>query len=123
MCIRDRYKINGEVMLPNERFEYDVPARCAVWHPYKKMFIRSYLLQMLSVDYWNEETETWYQHPALIQKRDDINRYRMLNKEKAIDKAYLTLRDYGVISSSGVNCLCSVSYTHLDVYKRQLLKI
>ena len=100
------YKINGEVMLPNERFEYDVPARCAVWHPYKKMFIRSYLLQMLSVDYWNEETETWYQHPALIQKRDDINRYRMLNKEKAIDKAYLTLRDYGVISSSGVNCLC-----------------
>lgn len=98
------YTVDGEKV--ESALEYDVPAKCAKWHPNKKEVVRGYLLQMISVDVWNENTGRWQQHPVLLQRRDDLNRERLRKNEKPLPKVYLTLRDFGVMSGSGVNGIC-----------------
>lgn len=44
---------------------YDVPARCARWNPRRKEFIRSNLLQLLSVRRYDDSTLSWELPPAL----------------------------------------------------------
>lgn len=44
---------------------YDVPAKCAQWHPNKQAFVRSNLLQLLSFYEYDQAQKQWKVHPGV----------------------------------------------------------
>lgn len=98
------YTADG-VQLPSS-LKYDVPSKCAQWNPQGREIIRSCLLQILSIDVFNQETKNWEQHPALISKRDILNKERKKMGEKPLLKVYLSLREFGISGANSVNCIC-----------------
>lgn len=84
---------------------YDVPARCAKWNPQRKEFIRSNMLQLISVARFDDRTLSWELPPALKKKLDDDNRLRKESQEKTRATLYLSLRDAGATGSGSVCCI------------------
>lgn len=94
---------NGET-LPSG-LDYDVPAKCARWNPRRKEFIRSNLLQLLSVNRFDEKSSCWTMHPALKNKPGDNSTAGKSSKDsKETQYQYLSLRDIGA-SSGSVSCI------------------
>ncbi len=87
---------DGKVRL--SELPYDVPARCAKWNPSKKEFIRSNMLQLLSVNCFDEGTLSWETHPALKQNKNPQK------ETKSNEQLYLSLRDVGATGGS-VSCI------------------
>ena len=98
------YTMDGQRIAPN--MDYDVVVKCARWHPKRLEYIRSYMFHMISSNFFNEETNSWWQHRALLKKRDDTNRERTGKKQKKLNKCYLRLQDDGVGKGDSVRCLC-----------------
>lgn len=90
--------------LPSE-LSYDVPARCAKWNPQRKEFIRSNLLQLISVARFDDRTLSWELPPALKKKLDEDNRLRKEFQEKTRATLYLSLRDVGATGSGSICCI------------------
>lgn len=84
---------------------YDVPARCAKWNPKRKEFIRSNMLQLISVARFDDRTLSWELPPALKKKLDDDNRLRKESQEKTRATLYLSLRDAGAAGSGSICCI------------------
>lgn len=84
---------------------YDVPARCAKWNPKRKEFIRSNMLQLISVARFDDRTLSWELPPALKKKLDDDNRLRKDSQEKTRATLYLSLRDAGAAGSGSICCI------------------
>lgn len=78
------YDMDGNVVTSD--LKYDVPAACARWNPKKKEFIRSNLLQMLSVNVFDESSSGWKLHPALQGR-------------------YISLRDAGALGRRSVSSI------------------
>lgn len=92
--------------LPSE-LSYDVPARCAKWNPQRKEFIRSNMLQLISVARFNDSTLSWELPSALKNKLDEDNRLRRESQEKTRTTLYLSLRDAG---ATGIGSICCIQY-------------
>ncbi len=89
------YSVDGEQRISNDMI-YDIPSRCAVWHPTKKQFIRSYLLRLVEVVYFNETEQRWRRHPVLQEKYSP-----------QAPNAYIKLEDYGSGKQDrGTDCIC-----------------
>ena len=84
---------------------YDVPARCAKWNPKRKEFIRSNMLQLISVARFDDRTLSWELPPALKKKLDDDNRLRKESQEKTRATQYMSLRDAGATGSGSICCI------------------
>ena len=98
------YTIYGERLANG--MDYDVTTKCAKWHPFRKEYIRSYMFQMISSNFFNEETGNWWQHKALLKKRDDLNVIRKANNIPLLHKCYLRLRDDGADDKDSTRCIC-----------------
>lgn len=98
------YTKDGQRIAP--KLDYDVVVKCAKWHPKRLEYIRSYMFHMISSNFYNEETNSWWQNRALIKKRDEINRERNEKKQPKPEKCYLRLNDDGVSKGDSVRCLC-----------------
>ena len=90
--------------LPSELI-YDVPARCAKWNPQRKEFIRSNLLQLLSVQRYDESELSWKLPPALKKKLEDDNKFCKELSPKTGATMYLSLRDVGATGREGISCI------------------
>ena len=90
--------------LPSE-LSYDVPARCAKWNPRRKEFIRSNMLQLISVARFDDRTLSWELPPTLKKKLDDDNRLRKESQEKTRATQYMSLRDAGATGSGSICCI------------------
>lgn len=90
----------------SSQLSYDVPAKCARHNPKKNEIVRSNLLQLLSIDVFDEEKGHWIQHPVLTQKKDSINLERYQNEQNPIDYFYIRLRDMGALGKDGISCIC-----------------
>lgn len=97
------YRQDGQAV-PSE-LDYDVPARCARWNPKKKEFIRSNMLQLLSVSSFDETDQTWRLHPALQAMLEEENIQRTADGEKLRAVKFLSLRDVGAQGSGSINCI------------------
>lgn len=98
------YTVYGERL--SNGMDYDVTTKCAKWHPFRKEYIRSYMFQMISSNVYNEETNSWWQHEALLNKRDELNVERKAQGIPPMHKYYLSLRDDGVENKGSIRCLC-----------------
>lgn len=90
--------------LPSE-LSYDVPARCARWNPQRKEFIRSNMLQLISVACYDDSTQSWELPSALKKKLADDNKLRKESREKLKPTLYLGLRDVGAIGNGNISCI------------------
>lgn len=90
--------------LPSE-LSYDVPARCAKWNPQRKEFIRSNMLQLISVGRFDDSTLSWELPPALKRKLADDNKLRKESQEKTSSALYLSLRDAGATGNGSISCI------------------
>lgn len=90
--------------LPSE-LSYDVPARCAKWNPQRKEFIRSNMLQLISVARFDDSTLSWELPPALKRKLADDNKLRKESQEKTRSALYLSLRDAGATGNGSISCI------------------
>ena len=90
--------------LPSD-LTYDVPARCAKWNPRRKEFIRSNLLQLLSVRRYNDSTLSWELPPALKKRLEDDNKSREKAQETPRETLYLSLRDAGAEGTGSISCI------------------
>ena len=84
---------------------YDVPARCAKWNPQRKEFIRSNMLQLISVARFDDSTLSWELPPALKRKMADDNKLRKESQEKTRSALYLSLRDAGATGNGSISCI------------------
>lgn len=84
---------------------YDVPARCARWNPRRKEFIRSNLLQLLSVRRYDDSTLSWELPPALKKRLEDDNKRREETQESPRETFYLSLRDAGAEGTGSISCI------------------
>ena len=90
--------------LPSE-LSYDVPARCAKWNPQRKEFIRSNMLQLLSVARFDDSTLSWELPPTLKKKLADDNKFSKESQEKKKSTLYLSLRDAGATGNGNICCI------------------
>lgn len=97
------YHANG-TPIPCE-LSYDVPSKCAKWHPYKKEFIRSQMLQLLSVCTYQEETRRWELHYSFKKALAEENVARKKNNQKPSGTKYISLRDFGAVGSGSISCI------------------
>lgn len=84
---------------------YDVPARCARWNPRRKEFIRSNLLQLLSVRRYDDSTLSWELPPALKKRLEDDNKRREETQKNPRETFYLSLRDAGAEGTGSISCI------------------
>lgn len=96
---------DGNTVSSELAFSHDVPARCAKWNPKKKEFIRSNMLQLLSVFCFDTTSLSWKVHPALKRMLKDENLQHKEENRKNILEEYLCLRDVGAEQNSNVNCI------------------
>lgn len=89
----------------SSELSYDVPARCAKWNPRRKEFIRSNMLQLISVARYDDNTLSWELPPSLKNKLDEDNRLRKESREKTRATLYLSLRDAGATGSGSICCI------------------
>ena len=94
---------------------FDVPSRCAVWNPTARQIVRSHLLRLIEVDYFDEREQRWHRHPILQQKVQDKLEDLKLEKLKPTKSpnllyqeplGYIKLEDYNVDKKDrGVDCI------------------
>jgi WD40 repeat protein len=85
------------------KMAYDVPAHCAAWNPKSQQIVRSYLLRLVEVVYFNEENQRWCKHPALFKDHE-----KDLDEEQYHDTTgYIGLEKYGVDKiDRRTECIC-----------------
>ncbi len=104
------YKSDG-TLLPSD-LEYDVPAKCAAWHPFKKEFIRSNMLQLVSVCQFDEETQAWIDHPAFKKVSYNHGNFHKRNVYK-LDRKFIALREYSDIEArDDMKTIYCLTYNH-----------
>lgn len=96
------FSVENEQLVPCKMI-YDVPAHCAAWNPKSQQIVRSYLLRLIEVVYFDEEKQRWCKHPALFKdaKKD-------LGEEQYHDTiGYIGLEKYGVDKiDRRTECIC-----------------
>lgn len=108
------YVVDNEKIVPC-KMEFDVPSRCAVWNPTSRQIVRSHLLRMIEVDYFDEQDQHWHRHQILQQKvqakleewRDNASKtakpIKLVEQEPV---GYIKLEDFGVDKKDrGVDCI------------------
>jgi len=97
------YAVDG-TLLPSD-LSYDVPSKCACWHPTKKEFIRSNLLQLVSLCQFNETTQAWEDHPVLKKRLLDENKMRAQQGLPPQQVKFISLREDGDQGKGSVNSI------------------
>ena len=83
--------------------DYDVPAHCAVWNPKSQQIVRSYLLRLIEVDYFDQKKQRWCRHPSLFKDPKQTS-----NDPTPYDSpGYINLKKYGVNKNDlRTECIC-----------------